>query len=337
MKHQIEFKDFQPPQKIREVIENLIKRLEMKVKGFAAFLRVVAEEHSTHRFFHVSLTLELSGKTLAAKEEGLELERALRAAFDEIERQLLDYESMMRREHLWKRLGLNQEIPQSDSDPQTFFSLVRPHLEELSDFVAHELSSAEATGDLARGELTVEDVVDEVLLRAQQEFSKDPAQGEIRSWLIKLAIERLEAEINRSKSERSRTVHIEEDIPETPPAEQVSTLGDEILDFYQPDEDVKLEDIVPDMEASTPEQEAEKNELRQCVNKALRKMPKEQRRLLVLRHVQGLKIPELARALGMGEREINRTLEDAGGNLRRKLLELGCRSTASDALTRTAR
>jgi hypothetical protein len=70
--------------------------------------------------------------------------------------------------------------------------------------------------------------------------------------LIGLAVERLGAEVKRSKAERAGGVHIEEDIPETPPTEEVSTLGDEIMDFYQPDEDLKLEDIIPDMTAPTP-------------------------------------------------------------------------------------
>jgi hypothetical protein len=37
-------------------------------------------------------------------------------------------------------------------------------------------------------------------------------------------------------------MHIEEEIPETPPREAVVTLGDEILDVYQPDKGLRLED-----------------------------------------------------------------------------------------------
>jgi len=48
----------------------------------------------------------------------------------------------------------------------------------------------------------------------------------------------------------------------------VSTLGDEILDFYQPDELLTLEDVIPDLEVSTPEQATE--ELRRCVRTALK-------------------------------------------------------------------
>jgi hypothetical protein len=50
------------------------------------------------------------------------------------------------------------------------------------------------------------------------------------NWLMLAILDELDADIGHLKSER----------------QWVSTLGDEILDFYQPDEDLKVEDIVPD-------------------------------------------------------------------------------------------
>ena len=112
--------------------------------------------------------------------------------------------------------------------------------------------------------------MDAVLLQAYCDFVKKPAEGDMKAWLMELAQGRLVSEMKRVKAERERTVHIEEDIPETPPEEEVSTLGDEILDFYQPDEDLKLEDVLPDIEVSTPEEiAAAKEELLKCVNAAL--------------------------------------------------------------------
>jgi len=76
-----------------------------------------------------------------------------------------------------------------------------------------------------------------------------------RSWLTRIAVDRLDDEINRLASERERApVHIEEDIPETSPKEWVTTLGEEILYFYQPDEDLKVEDVIPAPEGINPEE-----------------------------------------------------------------------------------
>jgi hypothetical protein len=83
-------------------------------------------------------------------------------------------------------------------DAESFFALVNPHLKAVDDFVSHEISYAEATGDLASGEFTAEDIVDAALLRAHQEFVENPARGEARSWLMKLVVEQVDSEIKRS-------------------------------------------------------------------------------------------------------------------------------------------
>jgi hypothetical protein len=88
--------------------------------------------------------------------------------------------------------------------------------------------------------------------------------------LQELATRQLESTIDRLKAARSRAVPLQQDIPETLPQEEVSTLGDEVLYFHQPDEDLRVEDIFPDVEMATPEElVAAKEEFLRCVNTAL--------------------------------------------------------------------
>jgi len=178
--------------------------------------------------------------------------------------------------------------PSEQQNRETFFSSAAQQLNRLYEVVRHQLAYLESTGDLLPGELRPEDVIDSVLLRAYHEFVKEPLGRNMGDWLTELAKEHLRREVKRVKSERNRTVHIEEDIPETPPVEEVTTLGEEILDFYQPDEDLKLEDIFPEAGVSTPEDfVAAKEELLRCVNASLAGMPTEWRRALRLRHGGG--------------------------------------------------
>jgi RNA polymerase sigma factor (sigma-70 family) len=215
--------------------------------------------------------------------------------------------------------------PAEQRNRESFLSQISRELKGLYRFVRHQLAYSESTGDLVPGEVTAEDVVDEVLLRAYREFVKEPGERKIGAWLIELAKKRIQADVKRSRTERNLTVHIEEDIPETPPVEEVSTLGDEILDFYQPDEDLKLEDVFPDVDISTPEDfVAAEEELVQCVNAALAAMPKEWRRALHLRHSGGLTLEELREVLKKDEPEIERILEYARQHLRQSLIESGC-------------
>jgi RNA polymerase sigma factor (sigma-70 family) len=215
--------------------------------------------------------------------------------------------------------------PSEQHNREVFFASASQHLNRLYESVRHQLAYFESVGDLLPGELTAEELVDTVLLSAYHEHVKEPAEPDIGSWLTERAKERLRREVKRLKSERNRTVHIEEDIPETPPIQEVSTLGEEILEFYQPDDDLKLEDIFPDVEISTPEELASaKEELLRCVNAALAGMPREWRRALRLRHAEGFTDAELAQALQKAEPEIERILEYARQHLRQRLIESGC-------------
>jgi ribosomal subunit interface protein len=333
MKHNIQYKNFQPTQAIRSHIDRLIAKLEKRAKNFppdVVFLRMMIEENHTRTLYQVSTTLDVPGKTLATKEERHDLEGAVKDAVAELERQLKEYKSRLRREHLWKRLARREEIremkaaaePEEQRTRETFFALVSPHLKKLNRFIRHVIQYSESTGELASGELDPEDVTDAALVRAYREFLKSYPQQDIRTWLIRAAMDVLDAEVSYVKQDR-QMVHIEEDIPETSPAIAVSTLGDEILDFYQPDEDLKFEDIVYDMEAPTPEEQVENQELRGIVSGLLAHMPDEWRRAVVLRGLRGRSEKQVGEALGQSEEEVRRTLERAREYLRRKLMDSG--------------
>jgi RNA polymerase sigma factor (sigma-70 family) len=214
---------------------------------------------------------------------------------------------------------------------QEFLSQVSRHLDKLYEFVRHQLGYCESVGDLAPGELKPEDVVDAVLIRAYREFvnasrasGSNPAGRDVSSWLIELATKRLQSEVKRLGFERERAVRIEEDIPETPPDEAVKTLGEEILYFYQPDEDLKMEDVLPDLSIPTPERVAELREFRRCVNAASAALPREWRRALQLRYVDGATLKEVAQTLRKSERDVDTMLEHARQYLRQRLVESGC-------------
>jgi len=213
-----------------------------------------------------------------------------------------------------------------------FFARIAPHLEQLSDFVRHQIAYLEAIGDLPAGELAPDDVIDEVLVRAYRDFDGDVDEATLRAKLGTLVREVLAAAVKSSRAWRRRTpARLETDIPDTPPREWVTTLGEERLDYWEPDGDLKLEDLVPDLEMPSPEDEAARRELRECVRSALAGLPRAWRRALLLRHLDGLAGPRLARALGTSPSEIRRVLDHAQEYVRQRLAESGCRFSRSAA------
>ena len=208
---------------------------------------------------------------------------------------------------------------------ELFHASISRHLPRLYHFVRHQLAYLEAIGELLPGELTADDVVDAVVLEAYRAHLSEPSARKLAHRLVALAREHLGAEVARLKAWRGQTpVRTEDDVPETPPTEAVSTLGDEILDFYEPDEDLKVEDVLANLDVPTPEEVAEAGELQSCVDTALAAMPAQWRRALRLRYADGLRGAELAGALGLRPADVERVLGHAREYLREKLGESGC-------------
>jgi RNA polymerase sigma factor (sigma-70 family) len=210
---------------------------------------------------------------------------------------------------------------------QHLILMMNEHLSELSEYVRHALAATEAAGELTPDELTTEDVVDDVILRAYREFAGNPAGQQVGNRLRQLAKERIRSEVKRRQWEREHLIHIEQDVPETSPAEEAAQLGDELLHFYQPHEDLNVEDVLQDPAAASPDDdpEDERRELRRCVDLALAELPRLWLQMLVLRHVQRLTSARVAHVLHLPEAEVSRTAGHALAFLRQRLLESGCR------------
>jgi len=339
MTHNEEFKSFEPDKRIQRLIQNRIKKLETKIQAVpsdSTYLKVFLEGNAARKLYHVTLTMDLPGKTIAAKEDAHDPALSIKAAFDELETQVEKHKEAMRHERLWKRIAKRSELRRMkaamgdewETKRETFFQLVNPHLEWLDHFVDHLIRYSEAMGELIRGELNSEEVVDEALILAYREFLKNVSFGDVRSWLTRLVVNRLDEEISRLTTlRRQAPVHIEEHIPETPPREEVWQLGEEILYFYQPDEDLKVEDVIADPSATNPEEELAAREIQECVGNTLRAVPDDWRQILLMHYGEDEPVARVARSLGKPENEVRRILSYSSRYVRQRLIESGCTLT----------
>jgi ribosome-associated translation inhibitor RaiA len=182
-----------------------------------------AERNSARkRLYFISITLDVPGKTLAAKEELRDFHAGVRGAFEEIDRQFKKYKANLKREH-WKRPERRQQVRDEklqaatrtaeQSRREIFFSLVTPHGNRLRQFVEHVIAYAEAVEDLVDGDLIPEDVIDGALVRAYREFLRTGSLPDVKSSLLRHALDQLDVEVRRLKIERAGTVNIEGDLP----------------------------------------------------------------------------------------------------------------------------
>jgi RNA polymerase sigma factor (sigma-70 family) len=337
VKQQFTFINCKDETRLRRLLERLVRRIERRLSAArlseAPYLHGTIEKNPAHERYRVSILLNVPGRTLVAKEEGHKAEPVIREAVDELERQLNKHLSYVRQEPLWKRPArraaipperLKEEIELNREEKQKWLrDEIHADLQRLYSFVRREIAASLAAGDLRRGEIKVEDVIDAVIERALSQADSRPANLDVNRWLLKLSLEYLDAEVARLKKERASGVHIKEETPAGPFGEGVDTQTDEIFDFYQPDEDLRLEDLVPHPYVPSPEQVNESRDLQRYVNQTLAEMPQAWRRSFVLRHVEGFSVDEVARILDMTDDEVNQDLEHALVFLRQKVVESG--------------
>ena len=143
-----------------------------------------------------------------------------------------------------------------------FFRRVGRYLETLSDSVSHEIATLEALGDLTSGEITPDDVVDEVLLRGYQERDEELNEQRLQERLMELAREALAAAVTQSRARRRRApVTIDTEIPDIQPRDEPAASADERRH-------VDLDDILPDLDTPMPDDEIARRELRDCLRAA---------------------------------------------------------------------
>ncbi|MBI2884865.1 MAG: HPF/RaiA family ribosome-associated protein [Candidatus Omnitrophica bacterium] len=123
MKRTIELKHVGPKGIVRELLTELIDRLEEKFHHFpdeAVSLHALFQENGSHKLYQTSLTCHIPGHTVAAHVENRDAGLSIRKAFDELERQLDTRHAKMSGKHLRKRTGrlagIGRELAQAEDE-----------------------------------------------------------------------------------------------------------------------------------------------------------------------------------------------------------------------------
>jgi len=106
MKRTIELKHVGPRHHVHQWLEELIDRLEAKLRYFpsdAVSLHAVFEEHGTRKLYRTSLTCHVPGHTVVAHEEDHAAGSSIRRTFAEVERQLDKRKALLLQQPLRKR------------------------------------------------------------------------------------------------------------------------------------------------------------------------------------------------------------------------------------------
>jgi RNA polymerase sigma-70 factor, ECF subfamily len=146
-----------------------------------------------------------------------------------------------------------------------------------------------------------EDIAQDVFIKVYRSLGRFRHDAQLSSWLYRIV---MNACIDHRRRHRLATV--------TPSGE---------------DADEALRNLAA--EGPGPEARAYAGELGQALEAAVRRLPEGQRVVFVMRHHQGLKLGEIAEALGLAEGTVKRQLHAAVHRLRRVLAQANVATAAA--------
>ena len=319
MNHQFSYRKIDKQQKkaLRELVRDEVAALENHLGSFdsdAVRLEGAIEKHGRKELYRVRLRLHLPGKSLAALEEADNAPGAIREAFAELRHQVDKFKHLARNDHLWKRPRRRAELREmlkgagvpGDSEEQRklYVELIQPHLPELFHFIRRELAYHQALGDLSPSDVRPEEVLDAAVVRGYGRFAERPEHLEVLPWLTGIALEVIGEEIEAHRV-RERRVATEAPAP-SDPMDVTDDEDTEIYEFYQPDEQIRMEDILPDPESPIPEEAEAIRERNLLVQEVLALLPRRWRHALVLMDVHDMKPEEVTEILGLDAAELDR-------------------------------
>ncbi len=320
--------------RLRERFEEWARKLEKRVARFdpdLVHLEGHIEQHPARPLYRSRLRLKLGNGVLATTEEGEDALPVLDEAFRELERRLEKFKARLSRSDQWKRPSRRRrlvewlkETPEAREREkrQLYFDLIREHLDNLHSFIRRELAYLENRGEVPPGELTAEDLLDATVLRGFQQFEQRPAHQNVHHWLLGLAIDVTSEEVATLRRQRTDDAQPLWSRPKPGPAD--AWLEDEQqLEFWTPDESLRLEDLVPATGALSPEEETASRELQQHIQQTLAQLPAQWRQAVVLTTQEDLTPDQAAALLDRDPDTLRAWLDHAHAYLAARLEEQG--------------
>ena len=307
-------------------IEKLIATYPPDLQGVV--LTVHMHPHRPNRDrYDLKAVIPLSTGTLAAETTDQPPLAAVDLVADKIVAELKRHKDQVRKDYLFKRktrrhaeltaaqARLDQQVEAGRKDD--FFQLLQSRLKLMRDHASRELKVLEQEGKLHRGEMTVDDVLDEVVTRAWSSFRERPQQLSLELWLTELLHQTLDDWIS---DEPRPHATLDEPATERRPDEAPQVDDQEWWTWLLgEDETETLEDVIPDREHVGDEDQAEKEDLKERVLSLLGELPAAHRQAFLLNALEDFDPAEIALLQERPVSEVQADIEAARRRLRERL------------------
>jgi RNA polymerase sigma factor (sigma-70 family) len=286
------------------------------------------EQNPQRVWFEGRAVVQLPTGTLVAEADDKESRVVLDQLTDTLAHEIKRHKGRVRKDYVFKRKerargDLTAAGPALQRDceigrRENFFRLLRPLLGFLRDHTRCEIDILELEGVLHRGEVSVADVLDEVLIRAWERFADRPKRLSLDLWLTNLLHEVVETWV---KQEPRPHVSLAEKLPQ----ERTASVGEQewwsaLLGY---DDFFALEDLVPDSQGTEAWDELAAEEQRNEILSLVAELPAPERQAFLLHVLDDYDLAEIAMLQDRPESEIQADIEEAQRRLKEQLLSGG--------------
>ncbi len=297
----------------QEQLEQKIKKLETLLKHFnpdLVFLKIDLEGNEKNNLYTTYLKLDLRSKVLKAKKSAKNLHLSTSEAFNALFREVKKFKEFLRHEPDYRRkryqesaeksvvsLTLNEEVKES------YRNLIQSILPKLINFTRRELRSNPFFSDRDPSGILVKEIIDEAIAKVGSEIQDEFNKREVRRKLYREIMNIIEEKI---EGRHKKPLSLEKEIYEID--EQ------DFFEFYQPDETLRLEDILPGQE--WPE---DQEELKLSLQEILEELPEDLRQAFTLTQLNDFSPEEVAMIQDKPVEKVKEEIEQARKIIQEKL------------------
>lgn len=310
-----------------------LKRILFQFRPEEKTLRVHLAEQKNNAY-RMTISLRMPGKSIIVERTGHNLIPLVTEVKQSLFEQVKVQTSVMRKEHLRTKalqqseaireaVGAPSLLAGADHDEEElkdrFSARLRLVLQDLHSHVSRLIRSSQLAGDLQPNYLKPGEVVNDVVLRAYEVFRSNPDDEISPAKLYQLAENIILDEINNFKDYQESTVSMEE-APSTDHPWDVNNMGEGADQFYQPEEPLLYEDVMPDVHIPDPVRALNDEEQMEGIFAGLSEENPFARSAFLLNRVEGFEAYEIAWIQERDEKAVLKDIEECQNRLKRASL-----------------
>jgi len=304
----------------RQHIDEELDKIGSTLRSFADPIAHVEVERSVRKGgYGVSLHVALPTRSLFANAWGDDLRSAIELVSDKVTRQAKKHLDMLRREQRagadsvrdkWEPMPPTREDLESVRDLEDFRDQVAHHAARLSQVLKRERRLDPRIRN-AGGAISLADITEEALTYVFEHFREKPAHMSPDRWLVRRGLLILDAELDRVEHEATGE-------GEAPPVAEPQEDWEEVMDL--PVFMISgLEQTPADESRTSPSIIGDRVEAQQATAEALKSLPPLYRKALLLKHLEGYQLPEIAYVLNSNEQQVDDWLNEAEVRMQERL------------------